>query len=54
VLKLWDASTGEEQFSTRLDAEVQAMYFTKKSDRVVLFTGTSTTRVMIFSINVGK
>ncbi|XP_045212692.2 uncharacterized protein LOC123563752 [Mercenaria mercenaria] len=54
VLKLWDSCYGGEQFSVRLDAEVQSMYFTKDSAKLVLYTGTSTTRVLIFHVFTGK
>lgn len=54
VLKLWDTATGVEQFSVRLDAEVQSMTFTSNSEKLVLFTGMSTTRVLMFYISVCK
>ncbi|XP_053389724.1 uncharacterized protein LOC123563616 [Mercenaria mercenaria] len=50
VLKLWEASTGVEQFSIHLDSNVKGMSFMPDSRRLVLYTGTFTTRILLFSV----
>ncbi|XP_045212433.2 NACHT and WD repeat domain-containing protein 2-like [Mercenaria mercenaria] len=54
ILKLWESSTGLEQFSARLDANVKDMCFTSDSGKLILYTGTYTTRVLMFSVTRGR
>ncbi|XP_061198397.1 NACHT domain- and WD repeat-containing protein 1-like [Saccostrea echinata] len=54
TIKLWDVSSGKEVFSTRVDAEVQQMNFSAKSQYLVVLTGTNFTRVLIYRLHTGK
>ena len=54
VLKLWDSASGKEMFSIRLDASVQQMSFTADSKKLVLYTGSQTTRVIVLSVHEGS
>ncbi|XP_053379122.1 uncharacterized WD repeat-containing protein alr2800-like [Mercenaria mercenaria] len=54
ILKLWECSTGLEQFSVCLDAEVKGMSFLPDSRKLLLYTGTNRTRVFLFSVASGK
>ncbi|KAL3876006.1 hypothetical protein ACJMK2_033895 [Sinanodonta woodiana] len=54
TLKLWDSASAKEQFSLRVDSEVQKIYFTCDSKYVAVFTGSQATRLLLFKIHPGS
>ncbi|KAK3612217.1 hypothetical protein CHS0354_039489 [Potamilus streckersoni] len=53
TLKLWDSASAKEQFSLRVDSEVQKINFTCDSKYVAVFTGSQSTRLLLFQIHPG-
>ncbi|XP_021358901.1 NACHT domain- and WD repeat-containing protein 1-like isoform X2 [Mizuhopecten yessoensis] len=53
TIKIWEASTGEEVFSTRANFEVVSMCFSANSLTLVVSIGSQVTRILVYTLHTG-
>ncbi|XP_021358893.1 uncharacterized protein LOC110453957 isoform X1 [Mizuhopecten yessoensis] len=53
TIKIWEASTGKEVFSTKSNFEIVSMCFSANSQTLVVFIGPQATRILVYTLHTG-
>ncbi|XP_060076678.1 uncharacterized protein LOC132556312 [Ylistrum balloti] len=53
TIKIWEASTGKEVFSTRANFEIVSMCFSANSQTLAVCIGSQVTRILLYTLHTG-